>query len=1227
MNENKEMNCILGLLSDLQPSKQLLKAIEDKRVINISGLDETAASAIVGLIRKQAKKPVVFVCENELLARRNAEDLNSLGVSAKVLPPPEISFLKADASSREVSIQRLGALGDFLTDRIHVLVVPTESLLVRTLSSAQFMSNCISVQANDTLRPDELILRLCNAGYERTALVEARGQCALRGGIVDVYPIGMPNAVRIEFFDNEVDSIREFDVLTQRSLGHIQEACIYPAREALFTDDQAVEAAERLKKMLSSESTEEKLDRQRTIEKQFDLLPFEQFFEMTKTEEGDEDSDELPSMWDLQPAEKEDIPKAVKRHTSALEKRFMPIVDALRNHRTVEIGHTLTSVLNTESADVLSLKTEALVIFEHPDRIKQRCIGLKDDFLLNYKAAFERGEALKEQADLLLNYEQILEDAKKHTIVSADAFLRSQYDIAPQALIKFESVGTPGFSMNMRDLASEVKRLKEKNAYIALLSGGVARGQRLNRAFSEEDMIVPFLEELPDQLTRALPVILPINLSSGFCFPELDLYVFCEDDIFGKGKQKRRASTSADKKMSAFTELKVGDFVVHENHGIGQYLGTVRMSIDGTLRDFLNIRYGGTDKLYVPTDQMDRIQKYIGSEGEVPKLNRLSGGDWQKQKARVKRAIKEIAGDLIKLYAERSTAPGYAFGPDTPWQKEFEEAFPFEETPDQVTAISEIKHDMEQPLVMDRLLCGDVGYGKTEVALRAVFKCVVEGKQAVLLAPTTILVQQHYATALNRFGNFPVHIDTLSRFKTPAEQKEVIRKLKTGEIDFVIGTHRLLSKEIEYKDLGLLVVDEEQRFGVGHKEMIKQYKKSVDVLTLSATPIPRTLHMSMVGIRDMSILKTPPEERYPIQTYVCEYSDGLVRDAILREISRGGQVYVLHNRVQTIELMFNRLKKLVPEARIAFAHGQMREQNLEDVMLDFYDGKFDVLLCSTIIEAGLDVPRANTLIVCDSDRFGLSQLYQLRGRVGRSNRIAYAYLTVNPSKILTQDAEKRLNAIREFTEFGSGFRVAMRDLEIRGTGNILGAEQSGHMAAVGYDLYVKMINEAISELQGTQQPEPVQTRIEVDIDAYLPVEYISADSMRIEMYKRIAEIHDDESRDDVIDELIDRFGDPDKPVMNLIYIAQIKKACEKLYIDRLRYEDGSLQMRFSTEAQLDVPRLVQQISKDKRMKLIQRQPGGLSFTEPKQPVDKLLISCTQALEGIISNMSGTSQAV
>ncbi len=1208
-------NSILKPLWELEPLQQLSEALHQPAHVNASGLADSAAAAILSALCSKDDRPYIIICENELLARRHAEDMNTLGVSAKVLPPLEISFIKTDASSRDVSMQRLAALGDLLTGKIKALVVPVEAAQLRVPNQRIFESNIIRLELSQTVRPEELVQALVKAGYERTSLVESRGQCAMRGGIVDIYPIGMSNAVRIEFFDDEVDSIRYFDVLTQRSLDSMRQLSIYPAVEALFTDEEAGIAADTLERILRDENETDKLDRQRSIEREFGLVPFERFFELAEPKD-DETKDTLPSMWDLgteDDTEGQTAKQELTPLTTVAGKRYMPVVDALRNSKNIDLNYTISAVLCHNLTDIINLLPNSVVIFEQAGAIKQRMTGLKSDFELNYKNAFERGEAIRNQSDILISYDSLIEAAIPHTTLSLDLFFQTKYDIAPQKLVRFDALNTPGFNANMHELAGEIKRCQSSNAYIILLSGGSARGQRLSKSLYDEGVVVPFADAENYQAKRSVPVILPGNLTSGFIFNDIKLNVYCEDDAFGKGKQKKRVVSSAEKKTAAFIQLKYGDYVVHENHGIGQYLGTVRMTIEGTSRDFLYIRYAGTDKLYVPTDQMDRIQKYIGSEGENPKLNSLSGGDWQKQKAKVKRAIKEIAGDLIKLYAERATAPGYAFSPDTPWQKEFEDAFPYEETPDQITAIQEIKRDMEKPLVMDRLLCGDVGYGKTEVALRSVFKCVVEGKQAVLLAPTTILVQQHYATALNRFGNFPVHIDTLSRFKTPSEQREVIRKLKTGEIDFIIGTHRLLSSEIEYKDLGLLVVDEEQRFGVGHKEKIKQYKKSVDVLTLTATPIPRTLHMSMVGIRDMSILNTPPEERFPVQTYVCEYSDGLVRDAILRELARDGQVYVLYNRVQSIELIYNRLKKLVPEARIAFAHGQMREQNLEDVMLDFYDGKFDVLLCSTIIEAGLDVPRANTLIVYDADRFGLSQLYQLRGRVGRSNRIAYAYLTVNPRKILTQDAEKRLNAIREFTEFGSGFRVAMRDLEIRGTGNILGAEQSGHMAAVGYDLYIKMINEAIAELQGTAPESRIQTRIELKLDAYLPQEYISGDAIRIEMYKRIAEIHDEASRNDVIDELIDRFGDPGKPVMNLICISHLKSLCESLGIEHVTYRQNALLMRFSPLAQIDLDALITAMSKDTRMKLLPRTQGVLSFSEDRVSLEKLLSDCIEAL--------------
>ncbi|MBE5774730.1 MAG: transcription-repair coupling factor, partial [Clostridiales bacterium] len=604
----------------------------------------------------------------------------------------------------------------------------------------------------------------------------------------------------------------------------------------------------------------------------------------------------------------------------------------------------------------------------------------------------------------------------------------------------------------------------------------------------------------------------------------------------------------------------------------------------------------------------------------------LSGGEWQRQKSKVKQSIQEIAGDLLKLYAQRESIPGHAFDPDTPWQREMEDAFPYEETPDQLAAIEDIKRDMEKPKIMDRLLCGDVGYGKTEVALRAVFKAVMGGKQAALLAPTTILVQQHYATMLNRFAGFPVKVETLSRFKTAAEQKKIIQQLKDGEIDVVVGTHRLLAKDIEFKNLGLLVVDEEQRFGVVHKEGIKKMKKSVDVLTLTATPIPRTLHMSMVGIRDMSLLQSPPEERYPVQTYVVEYSDGLVRDAILRELSRGGQVYVLHNRVQTIEVMYTRLKKLVPEARIAIGHGQMREHALEDVMMDFYEGKFDVLLCTTIIEAGLDVPRANTMIVCDADRFGLSQLYQLRGRVGRSNRLAYCYLTVSPTKVLTETADKRLTAIREFTEFGSGFRVAMRDLEIRGAGNLLGSEQSGFMASVGYDLYVKMIEETVHEMRGDVSMGDIETRVDVKVDAYLPQEYISNDLLRVEMYKKIASIRNRDNRDDLIEELIDRFGDPNRPVMNLIDIAHLKALCSKIGIDYVSSKGDELHMRFSMSADIDLIRVLTAVRAQQRyLRVMGGNPPTLVYYERGKTQEELMRGAVKVMENVVSGYETAGQ--
>jgi transcription-repair coupling factor (superfamily II helicase) len=685
-------------------------------------------------------------------------------------------------------------------------------------------------------------------------------------------------------------------------------------------------------------------------------------------------------------------------------------------------------------------------------------------------------------------------------------------------------------------------------------------------------------------------VVLPGTLSNGFEFPSIRYAVISDREVFTT--PKKEGPKRKGRLIKAFTDLKVGDFVVHENHGIGQYVGIEKLTVGGLTRDYLNIKYGGNDKLYIPTDQLDMIQKYIGGEDKLPKLNKLGSVEWTKTKSKAQHSIQALAIDLLKLYAERQQKIGFSFSKDSRWQKEFEDMFPYEETEDQLRCIEEIKRDMEDERVMDRLLCGDVGYGKTEVALRAAFKCVMDSKQAAILAPTTILAQQHYNTCIQRFGSFPVKIDVLSRFKSASELKKAVSDLKSGNLDIIIGTHKLLQESIKFKDLGLLIIDEEQKFGVGHKEKIKSLKTNLDVLTLSATPIPRTLHMSMIGIRDISLIEEPPEERYPVQTYVMEHNEDVIRDAIFKEIARGGQVYFLHNRVRSIAKTAAHIKELVPEARVAYAHGQMDEKQLEDTMLDFYNGEYDVLVCTTIIEAGLDIPNVNTIIITDADKMGLSQLYQLRGRVGRSNRLAYAYFTYQKDKVLSEVAEKRLQAIKEFTEFGSGFKIAMRDLEIRGTGNLLGKEQHGHMEAIGYDLFIKLLEETLQELKGEAPVKRVETSIELQINAYIPESYISDENQKIEMYKKIASISDQQDLFDIEEEIEDRFGDIPTMVRNLLSIAYVKQLAQMCGISNIGQRNNNIAIKFKTDKFIKA-QTAMQIASDYK--------GRILFTASEQP--------------------------
>ena len=1211
----RQVDCLFTPMEGLESFIELTRALNEPGVCSVYGPDDAQRAHLLSAVARKLNRPMLVIEPNELAASRMAEDMNLLlGGGARFLPSRDVSFLRTAASSRDLSMRRIEALGDVMTGAARVLTLSADALLFRMAPPKSFSERLLSLSEGMQIEPADLISALTAAGYERVHVVEARGQCALRGGILDVYPVGSPNALRVEFFDDEIDSIRSFDVMTQRSISRRESVRIYPAQEFLPNDESRQKAAVTLEALLREDTAaDDKPDRQSAIEREFDLIPFDEFADLaladgeaTAPKSKGKGKSKSPAL----------VQKVYTRST--LERNFTGVIEALRTGRVPDGADALLPVLLGYENTALDYLDAPVIVFDQTDRLRERCENRYLEFTEQYGVALERQEALPVQSKLLLEYDALLARCQGERIMLTSLFARTERDFRPTKLIQFESMNASGYSGNIKELARDLNHWKAEGWRVALLAGGTARGERLENALRTQESPATFTSDIPEQLEPGRPMIFPMTLNRGFLYPSIKFAVISESDIYGVNRQRRSRRASSGEKIAAFTDLKVGDYVVHENHGIGQYMGIVRLSSGGTYRDFLHIRYQGSDKLYVPTDQLDRVQKYIGSEGEAPKLNRLSGGEWQRQKSRVKQSIEAVAGDLVKLYAAREHTPGHAFEPDTPWQRDFEADFPFEETPDQLAAIEDIKRDMEQPKIMDRLLCGDVGYGKTEVALRAIFKAVMGGKQAALLAPTTILVQQHYATMTNRFAGFPIAVETLSRFKTAAEQKQIIKKLEAGEIDVIVGTHRLLAKDVKFKDLGLLVVDEEQRFGVTHKEAIKQLKRTVDVLTLTATPIPRTLHMSMVGIRDMSLLQSPPEERYPVQTYVVEYSDGLVRDAILRELSRGGQVYVLHNRVQTIEVMYARLKKLVPEARIGVGHGQMREHALEDVMLDFYEGKFDVLLCTTIIEAGLDVPRANTMIVCDADHFGLSQLYQLRGRVGRSNRLAYCYLTVNPRKVLTETAEKRLSAIKEFTEFGSGFRVAMRDLEIRGAGNLLGNEQSGFIASVGYDLYVKMVEESVRELRGDVSQGDIETRVDVKVDAYLPQEYIANDLLRVEMYKKIASIRDQDSRDDLIEELIDRFGDPNRPVMNLIDVAQLKAYCSRLGIDFVTLKGDELHMRFAMAADIDLIRVLKAVKAFPQCIAVRgNKPFTIVYFDPKKDPETLLRGAVKTMQQVV----------
>ena len=1177
------------LLKQLTASPSVREAFDapEKGVTCLYDMTEGQRAAFAAALQRHTGRQILYVAPSDAQAMRAADDISTwLQGGAAYLPSGDVNFTRGTAS-REGAFRRLSVLQHVRLSETKVLCVSADALLMRMLPPKTYDSHAVSLQVGGSMPPMQLIERLVKMGYERVDMVEGPGQCALRGFIVDAFSPAESGATRIEFFDDEVDSIRFFDPISQRSLEQADQAVFYPAVEWILDESCAAPIREMVKKQLN-------LLEGAGLDKTLPPIP-----DAEETEENPE----------------ENYVPAFRVYDNGISRLYQD-ADRLEEGLQSPALSLWAGALKMPCAGVWDYMESPVILLDEPERVKGRCEDRLAGFTEDFKLSLERQEAVPEQAALLKDWADIQGDMQRFAVYTLQNFLRGMGDMKPDRLIRFYGVNAPKYVSRFKELANDVTAWQKEGGQVLLLSGGDSRGQRLHKALSELNV--------PVKMAAEGGCIYPVTLSGGFLMAEEKIYVISDSDIFGAGYKKTRSRKTAGEKIEAFTDLKVGDYVVHEAHGVGIFQGTTRIQTEGTWRDYLLIQYQGTDKLYVPTDQFDRVQKFIGGQDKAPSLNSLSGNDWERQKAKVKKGLKKLAFDLVQLYAARQNTPGHAFGPDTPWQRQFEDAFPYQLTPDQEKAVADISRDMESNHNMDRLVCGDVGYGKTEVALRAVMKAVMDGKQVAFLAPTTILVQQHYYTMLKRFADFPVEIRALSRFRSAKEQKQTLQEVRDGKCDIVVGTHRLLSKDVQFKDLGLLVVDEEQRFGVAHKEAIKNMKNKMDVLTLSATPIPRTLHMSMMGVRDMSLLETPPEERYPVQTYVLDYNDAVIRDAIMREIGRGGQVYFLYNQVRHIDAFASRLRALVPQARIGVGHGQMKESVLEDVMHDFFEHKFDVLLCSTIIENGLDVSAANTIIIFDADKFGLSQLYQLRGRVGRSTRIAYAYFTVRPDKSLSETAQQRLAAIREFTAFGSGFRIAMRDLEIRGAGNIFGPEQSGNVAVVGYDMYCRLIEEAVLEARGEQGEtirRKVDCQVELKIDAYLPAEYVRGEGQRMEVYKRIALIRNRQDREDVIEEMIDRFGEPPESVMNLIEIAHLRGILSAMGVHRVNHMAGTLILRMIPAAAPDPMKLYAALEKvDKRLLLSATKDPSILFRDPKLSPEKLLSQAVKVMEKVAKEL-------
>ncbi len=1080
------MNSLVKVVPNVKKYKTYLEDVKNKiNPMMISGLTDSGKVHLAYSTCFYAERPICIVTYNELQAKKIIKDLAYFEDSIEYFPKKEILAYDYLTESKDSLFERIEVLNNIVNKKARIIVTTVEAVMQPMIAKETLYKNLLKLKVGQELNLDKLKETLINLGYERYDVIEGKGQFSIRGGIVDI-AVNSKSGVRIELWGDEIDSIRKFNILTQRSTDMLEETSIYPAFEYVLENsiDQVCKKIEESK------------------------------YAGVLNDIAEEDIEQIKS----------------GDYISKIDKYF-------------------TFFYNKQESILDYLDKDCIVFLDEISKIKARSENIIKDNETILKGLVEKRKIPIQILEQTMDYIKVIDKTKeKQTIYLENkeiGFTDVQSMHAKRNGYSFSYREVNFFRSSMDLLFEELQKANKKSKQTVVLCGNYDNAKKLSKLLEEKNIKYTLDENLETDIVPGVTVLTSGTISTGFESYDLNLLVISASELFVSREKKRTRLSQSFKEGETviFSDLKIGDYVVHKTHGIGEYIGVNTIKADGVTKDYIKVKYKDNDILYVPISSLDNIRKYIGAEKGAPKINRLGSKDWEKTKARVKNNLREVARELIELYAKRQHSKGYSFSKDTIWQKEFEDSFPYVETDDQLRCIEEVKKDMEAEKPMDRLLCGDVGYGKTEVAIRAAFKACMDQKQVAYLVPTTVLAQQQYESFKERMEKFPIRVDVLNRFRTPKEQKQILEKLEKGELDVVIGTHRILSKDVKFKNLGFLIIDEEHRFGVKDKEKIKEIKTNVDVLTMTATPIPRTLHMSILGIRDMSVIYEPPQNRKPVQTYVLEYDDEIVREAITKELEHDGQVFYLFNNVEGIEAKANKIQALVPEAKIGVAHGQMSGRELEEIMQDFIDKKINVLVCTTILESGIDIPNANSIIVENADRLGLAQLYQIRGRVGRSEKQGYAYIMYKKDKLLSEVADKRLKAIKEFTEFGSGFKIAMRDLEIRGAGSILGEMQHGHMEQVGYDMYCKLLDQVVKEMKGIQVEEEIDVQLDLDVSSYIPDEFIEDSNQKIEIYQEIALCKNEDEIKDITDSIIDRYGNMPKEIEKLLDIARIRNAC------------------------------------------------------------------------------------